>query len=115
MKYAIVIPDGCADEPQEALGGKTPLEQLRSMHQELGRSGCRERERVPGKTAVQRDSKICHRRGIRDAPATAAKHEPHVRRLVERLSALMICCGREETMQAVNVAEASAEWITPPA
>ncbi|HOA52633.1 MAG TPA: cofactor-independent phosphoglycerate mutase [Thermogutta sp.] len=25
-KYAIVIPDGCADEPQESLGGKTPLE-----------------------------------------------------------------------------------------
>ncbi len=26
MKYAIVIPDGCADEPQEILGGKTPLQ-----------------------------------------------------------------------------------------
>lgn len=26
MKFAIVIPDGCADEPQESLGGKTPLE-----------------------------------------------------------------------------------------
>src|SRR5947199_2941998 len=26
MKYAIVIPDGCADEPQPALGGKTPLQ-----------------------------------------------------------------------------------------
>ena len=26
MKYAIIIPDGCADEPQETLGGKTPLE-----------------------------------------------------------------------------------------
>ncbi len=26
MKYALVIPDGCADEPQESLGGKTPLE-----------------------------------------------------------------------------------------
>jgi 2,3-bisphosphoglycerate-independent phosphoglycerate mutase len=26
VKYAIIIPDGCADEPQEALGGKTPLE-----------------------------------------------------------------------------------------
>jgi len=26
MKYAIVIPDGCADEPQDSLGGKTPLE-----------------------------------------------------------------------------------------
>src|SRR5262245_22007637 len=25
MKYAIIIPDGCADEPQEVLGGKTPL------------------------------------------------------------------------------------------
>jgi 2,3-bisphosphoglycerate-independent phosphoglycerate mutase len=26
MKYAIVIPDGAADEPQESLGGKTPLQ-----------------------------------------------------------------------------------------
>ena len=26
MKYAIVIPDGCADEPQASLGGKSPLE-----------------------------------------------------------------------------------------
>jgi 2,3-bisphosphoglycerate-independent phosphoglycerate mutase len=26
MKLAIIIPDGCADEPQESLGGKTPLE-----------------------------------------------------------------------------------------
>ncbi|MEX2115072.1 MAG: cofactor-independent phosphoglycerate mutase [Pirellulales bacterium] len=25
MKYALVIPDGCADEPQASLGGKTPL------------------------------------------------------------------------------------------
>jgi 2,3-bisphosphoglycerate-independent phosphoglycerate mutase len=26
MKFAIVIPDGCADEPQESLGGRTPLQ-----------------------------------------------------------------------------------------
>ena len=26
MKYAIVIPDGCADDPQPSLGGKTPLQ-----------------------------------------------------------------------------------------
>lgn len=26
MKYAIIIPDGSADEPQESLGGKTPLQ-----------------------------------------------------------------------------------------
>lgn len=26
MKYVIIIPDGCADEPQESLDGKTPLE-----------------------------------------------------------------------------------------
>ena len=26
MKYVIVIPDGCSDEPQESLGGKTPLQ-----------------------------------------------------------------------------------------
>ena len=26
MKYALIIPDGSADEPQEALGGRTPLQ-----------------------------------------------------------------------------------------
>ena len=26
MKYIIVIPDGCADDPQVSLGGKTPLQ-----------------------------------------------------------------------------------------
>lgn len=30
MKYVIVIPDGCADEPQESLGGKTPLQAART-------------------------------------------------------------------------------------
>jgi 2,3-bisphosphoglycerate-independent phosphoglycerate mutase len=32
MKYAIVIPDGCADEPQDALGGRTPLEAAHVPH-----------------------------------------------------------------------------------
>src|ERR1700745_248871 len=30
MKYAILIPDGCADEPQESLGGTTPLQAART-------------------------------------------------------------------------------------
>lgn len=29
MKHVIVIPDGCADEPQESLGGRTPLQAAR--------------------------------------------------------------------------------------
>ncbi len=29
MKYVIVIPDGCADEPQDSLGGKSPLQAAR--------------------------------------------------------------------------------------
>ncbi len=29
-KFAIIIPDGCADEPQEALGGRTPLQAART-------------------------------------------------------------------------------------
>jgi 2,3-bisphosphoglycerate-independent phosphoglycerate mutase len=32
MKYAIVIPDGCADEPQDALSGKTPLQAAHKPH-----------------------------------------------------------------------------------
>lgn len=30
MKYAIIIPDGCADEPQASLGGLTPLQAART-------------------------------------------------------------------------------------
>lgn len=30
MEYAIVIPDGCADEPQDSLGGRTPLQAART-------------------------------------------------------------------------------------
>jgi 2,3-bisphosphoglycerate-independent phosphoglycerate mutase len=32
MKYALIIPDGCADEPQAALGGRTPLAAARTPH-----------------------------------------------------------------------------------
>lgn len=32
MKYVIVIPDGAADEPQESLGGQTPLEAAQTPH-----------------------------------------------------------------------------------
>ncbi|MCS6851202.1 MAG: cofactor-independent phosphoglycerate mutase [Gemmataceae bacterium] len=40
MKYAIVIPDGCADEPQETLGGKTPLQAARTPNMDaIARKG----------------------------------------------------------------------------
>jgi 2,3-bisphosphoglycerate-independent phosphoglycerate mutase len=43
MKYAIVIPDGCADEPQASLGDKTPLQAAHTPNMdriaELGRVG----------------------------------------------------------------------------
>jgi 2,3-bisphosphoglycerate-independent phosphoglycerate mutase len=40
MKYAIVIPDGCADEPQPGLGGKTPLQAAHKPHMDrLARAG----------------------------------------------------------------------------
>src|SRR5437867_3779311 len=32
MKYAIIIPDGAADEPQKELGGKTPIEAAHTPH-----------------------------------------------------------------------------------
>jgi 2,3-bisphosphoglycerate-independent phosphoglycerate mutase len=32
MKYVVCIPDGCADEPVEALGGQTPLEAAVTPH-----------------------------------------------------------------------------------
>src|SRR5712675_2286948 len=40
MKYAIVIPDGCADEPQDSLGGKTPLQAARKPNMDrIARTG----------------------------------------------------------------------------
>jgi 2,3-bisphosphoglycerate-independent phosphoglycerate mutase len=40
MKYVIVIPDGCADEPQASLGGKTPLQAARTPNMDrIARSG----------------------------------------------------------------------------
>jgi 2,3-bisphosphoglycerate-independent phosphoglycerate mutase len=40
MKYVIVIPDGCADEPQESLGGKTPLQAANKPHMDrIARQG----------------------------------------------------------------------------
>src|ERR1041385_5391123 len=40
MKYAIVIPDGCADEAQESLHGRTPLQAAHKPHMDaLARCG----------------------------------------------------------------------------
>src|SRR5437762_6811990 len=40
QKYAIIIPDGCADDPQESLGGKTPLQAARLPHMDrIAREG----------------------------------------------------------------------------
>ena len=40
MKYAIIIPDGCADEPQESLGGRTPLQAASTPHMDaIARQG----------------------------------------------------------------------------
>src|SRR5436305_8380879 len=46
MKYAIVIPDGAADEPQAALGGKTPLQAARTPEMDaIAREGVLGRSR----------------------------------------------------------------------
>jgi 2,3-bisphosphoglycerate-independent phosphoglycerate mutase len=40
MKYVIIIPDGCADEAQKSLGGKTPLQAAHKPHMDgLARDG----------------------------------------------------------------------------
>lgn len=40
MKYVLIIPDGCADEPQASLGGRTPLEAADIPHMDaIARSG----------------------------------------------------------------------------
>jgi len=45
-KYVIVIPDGAADEPQEALGGKTPLQAARTPEMDrIAREGVLGRSR----------------------------------------------------------------------
>src|SRR5205823_3703138 len=46
MKYAIVIPDGAADEPQASLGGRTPLQAARTPEMDrIARDGVLGRSR----------------------------------------------------------------------
>ena len=41
MKYVIIIPDGCADEPLESLGGKTPLQAAKLPTMDaIAKAGC---------------------------------------------------------------------------
>ncbi len=49
MKFALVIPDGCADEPQDSLEGRTPLQAARTPHMdEIARLGeCGQSDNVP--------------------------------------------------------------------
>src|SRR6266446_9706487 len=49
MKYAIIIPDGCADEPLESLGGKTPLQAAKTPNMdEIVQAGvCGRSDNVP--------------------------------------------------------------------
>ncbi len=51
MKYAIIIPDGCADEPQESLGGRTPLQAAHIAGDGRDRAGGRRR---PGEQCAGR-------------------------------------------------------------
>src|SRR5512135_564448 len=45
-KYVIVIPDGAADEPQESLGGRTPLQAARTPEMDrIAREGVLGRSR----------------------------------------------------------------------
>ena len=40
MKYALIIPDGAADERQDSLGGRTPLEAARTPNMDaVARTG----------------------------------------------------------------------------
>src|SRR5262245_22835510 len=58
MKYAIVIPDGCADEAQPSLGGKTPLQAARKPHMDAAaRAGVVGRSNnVPGNLTPASDA-----------------------------------------------------------
>src|SRR5215831_16364839 len=49
MKYAIIIPDGCADEPLDSLGGKTPLQAAKTPNMDaIVQSGvCGRSDNVP--------------------------------------------------------------------
>src|SRR5215212_8592726 len=49
MKYAIIIPDGCADEPLDSLGGKTPLQAARTPNMDsiVQRGVCARSDNVP--------------------------------------------------------------------
>ena len=74
MKYAIVLPDGAADEPLPQLDGRTPLEAANipnmdwiAQHGRLGRCVTIPAGYTPGQTSVRsRSSAMIHTCFTRD-------------------------------------------------
>ncbi len=85
-KYAIVIPDGCADEPQDCLEGRTPLQAARTpamdsvAHDGLMGRACHVPARLPAGSAVANMSllgydPLCHFSGRAPLEAAAQRIE----------------------------------------
>ena len=91
-KYAIVIPDGAADEPQESLGGKTPLQAARTPEMDrIAREGVLGRSRnVPDRFLPASDvatlslfgyDPVAYYTGRAPLEAAAMGHRARARRL----------------------------------
>jgi hypothetical protein len=75
MKYAIVLPDGAADEPLEQLDGQTPLEAARTPNLDwIGTNGRQGRvSTLPGPFRTDSDVSTMTLMGL-EGPANAGIH-----------------------------------------
>ena len=76
MKYAIIIPDGCADEPLSSLGGKTPLQAAKTPAMDeiarlaaLGGSEINEAKKV----LATEITALCHGRALAEEAQETAR------------------------------------------
>ena len=92
MKYAIIIPDGCADEPQPSLLGKTPLEAARlpAMDSVVKAGVIALGNHTPASLPAGSDTAnlsllgydpLAHYTGLRSPGGCRARHRPEQRRL----------------------------------
>jgi YbgC/YbaW family acyl-CoA thioester hydrolase len=124
MKYAIIIPDGAADEPLAELGGKTPLEAAHTPNMDRiaieGRQGTgphrprriRERQRCRDHVAARlRPAEISHRPGAARGGGAADSALPTD--WVFRCNLVTVVDGIMKDHSAGGIGNAEAQRLSP--
>lgn len=122
MKYALILPDGCADEPVPQLGGRTPLEAARIPHMDsivargrVGRVRTVPKGLTPGSDVATLSvigyDPVAHYTGRAPLEAVARRITLSPDELVFRCNLVTVVDGKMEDFSAGHISQPEAEKL----